>query len=268
MLKVAPDVLNLAGGSAFNISEELELCSILFTSFVTDQFYRSGQTVANRLAELAMELDPEFVAKAALTARTQYSMRTGSHIVTAELAKRVKGAEWMKHFVSRVIRRPDDMTEILAYYVSKYGKRPIPHSLRNGFALALQRFDEYQLAKYKGIGKEVNLLDLVRLCHPVPTEALTKLIRDILPPPETWEVGLMQASEAEDVTSARADVWKDLLASGKLGYFALIRNLLNIAKTAPELIDEACLQICDFERILGSRALPFRQINGRTEPKC
>ena len=43
-----PDTINLAGGEAFQESAELELVSILLTSMVQDQFYRSGNQTLDR----------------------------------------------------------------------------------------------------------------------------------------------------------------------------------------------------------------------------
>src|SRR5207244_3789371 len=102
--------------------------------------------------------DKRFLAKAAIYTRTKFGMRSVSHVVAAELASRIKGETWLKDFLDKVVYRPDDITEIMAYYKSITGKKQ-SHAMRKGLAKALQRFDEYKLAKYRGDGKDVSLID-------------------------------------------------------------------------------------------------------------
>src|SRR4030095_14546801 len=124
------NTINLAGGRAFTQSTKEELVSILLTSTLGDQFYRSADATAARVKELvAATEDKEFVAKAAIYARTTAGMRSVSHLVAAELAHSVKGARWTRRFFDRVVHRADDVLEILACYIAAY-ERPIPNSLK------------------------------------------------------------------------------------------------------------------------------------------
>jgi 60 kDa SS-A/Ro ribonucleoprotein len=142
--------VNRAGGQAYIQNPKLELVSLLLTSFVKDKFYEKEEGQLNRLRNLVFSIpDKKFVAKAAIYARTVFGMRSITHALAGELVNVVKADEWVKEAVSRIIYRPDDMTEILSYYMSNYGK-PIPNNLKKGFALALEKFDSYQLAKYRG----------------------------------------------------------------------------------------------------------------------
>ena len=62
---VKPDTGNLAGGEAFTESPELELISMLLTSFTQDQFHRSAEDGLKRLGQLVAAVpDKRFVAKA------------------------------------------------------------------------------------------------------------------------------------------------------------------------------------------------------------
>ncbi|MCB9285123.1 MAG: hypothetical protein H6563_13690 [Lewinellaceae bacterium] len=45
------------------------------------------------------------------------------------------------------------------------------------------------------------------------------------------------AASEEDKAERKAEAWADLIAADKLGYFALLRNLRNIAEQAPELVE-------------------------------
>lgn len=232
--------INLAGGEAFAQTAKLEFVSLLLTSFVQDQFYRSEKKTIETLRKLiASVADKSFLAKAAIYARTEFGMRSISHLVAGELAKTVKGEAWSQKFFERVVYRPDDITEILAYYIGAYGK-PVPNALKKGLGKAFGKFDGYQLAKYRGDGKEINLMDAVNLCHPKPTEknreALALLMKDELRSTETWESKLTQAGQAAKVEGAtedeklelKKDAWASLITERKIGYFALLRNLRNL----------------------------------------
>src|SRR5581483_3735221 len=97
---------NFAGGRAFNQSTKEELVSILLTATLGDQFYRSGDATVARVKELvAATEDKAFVARAAIYARTQAGLRSVSHLVAAEIARGVKGADWTKRFYERVVHR-------------------------------------------------------------------------------------------------------------------------------------------------------------------
>lgn len=255
---------NLAGGLSYSQSPELELVSILLTSFANDTFYRSSNDTFARLISLIVDCDKEFVAKAAVYARKQFGMRSISHVVASELAPHLKGKEWAKDFYTAIIHRPDDMGEILSYHVSKNGK--IPNSMKKGFAKAFDQFSKYQLAKYKGEGKGFKLIDVVNLVHPVPVEknaeALTALIKGELKSFDTWEADLskagQEATSEEEKAEFKKDVWVNLIKEKKIGYFALLRNLRNVLEQAPEVMPDAFKMLIDKNLIKKSLVLPFR----------
>ena len=257
------DTTNFAGGDAFRETPKLELAALMLTATLGDGFYRTGdQTVARARALIAQTTDKRFVAKAALYARKEAGMRSITHLAAGELARQVKGEAWTAPFFARVVHRPDDALEILAYQLGVYG-RPVPNALKKGLGAALARFDEYQLAKYRRADADLTLVDAVNLLHPPHTEALRKLINGTLPPAATWETRLTQAGQqhAEDsdaLAAAKAETWRDLLANRKLGYFALLRNLRNILVQAPELTDLVVATLTDARLIRRSLVLPFR----------
>lgn len=260
---------NLAGGQSYKQSNELELISILLTSFVSDQFYRSSNDTFNRVKELLGKVDPKFAAKAAIFARDKFGMRSITHALAGELTSNISGQEWSKNFYDKVVVRVDDMTEIMSYYLENKtdkNKPKFPNSLKKGFASAFNRFDNYQLAKYKSEGKEVKLIDIVNLVHPIPTssnrEALSKLVAGDLKSTDTWESKLSKAGQDatndEELTQLKSDAWGELLTTKRIGYFALLRNLRNIINQAPQFIGLACDVLTDEKLIKSSRILPFR----------
>ncbi|MCX6951736.1 MAG: TROVE domain-containing protein [Verrucomicrobia bacterium] len=257
----APNTVNFAGGLAFTSTAKLELVSVLLTTFLEDEFYRTEQQTTAKIRELIVKVgDPRFVAKAALYARHTYGMRSVSHLVAGELAKSVKSARWTKAFYAQVVRRPDDVLETLGYYLAVYG-RPVPNSLKKGLGAALARFDEHQLAKYRREHGVFKLVDAVNLVRPPSTPALSKLVRGELAPAQTWETKLTQAGAAEttaQAATAKAQAWGELVRDRKLGYLALLRNVRNILTHAPEWSGELCRQLADESAVRRALVFPFQ----------
>ena len=272
-VKEKKEVTNLAGGKAYALNPKMELLSILLTSFLKDSFYQKGDKTLENLVKVINKIeDKKFVAKAALYARDKFNMRSVSHVVAGELATIVKGETWTKNFFEKIVVRVDDMSEIMSYYFSaikanKKGKyRPVPNAMKKGFRSAFDKFDKYQLAKYRGENKSLKLIDLVNLVRPKATEknteALTLLVKNELKSFDTWEVKLSEAGKLGETEEAKetlkANAWKELLETNKIGYFALLRNLRNIILQAPEMIDKACELLTNENMVKKSRVLPFR----------
>lgn len=270
---VGTKTVNLAGGEAFKQTPELELVSILLTSFAGGQHYRSGDETFEKIKQLIGLCDKKFVAQAAIYARTEFGMRSITHVVASELAKHIAGEKWAKDFYTAVIYRPDDMMEIIAYHKAKNGK--LSNSMKKGIAKAFDKFNAYSLAKYRGEGKGVKLIDVVNMVHPVPTEknseALDALVKGELKSFDTWESELSKAGQVanseEEKDELKKDVWIKLIKEKKIGYFALLRNLRNIIEQAPEIIPEALELLTNEEKIKKSLVLPFRFLTAFDELK-
>jgi 60 kDa SS-A/Ro ribonucleoprotein len=268
---------NAAGGPGYTQSAKLELVSLLLTCFVKDSAYRDENATLLRVKELIGKVDPLFAAKAAVFARTEFGMRSITHTVAGEIAKSVKGATWTRGFYNKVVHRPDDVTEILAYYMTNYGK-PIPNALKRGLGAALGRFNDYQIAKYRRDGAEFKLVDAVNLLYgtksrPIRKDGaewkdgqlsptLGKLVRNELAPADTWETKLSKAGQSDEtevsVDEAKAEAWKNLLSEKKLGYLALLRNIRNIMQADASLKDELAAQLVNRAAIKKSLVFPFQ----------
>lgn len=260
---------NLAGGEAYSQTPELELASILLTSFTSDKFYRSSTDEINRLKSLLKQVNPEFACKAAVYTRQVAGMRSISHVLTAEVAPYIRCKDYARDFYNAVVRRPDDMMEILSYGKSSgWGYKTLPKAMERGFKDALNKFDEYQLAKWKKQGNQVSLLNIVHLVHPVPTPVINALYKNKLKAKNTRESTLSntgQIDNKENLTKVQiAEIkaenlkegWKTLLSEKKLGYKALIGSLIKIINEAPEMIDNACELIKNYEVIRKSLIMP------------
>lgn len=259
--------VNLAGGEAYKQDAKLELVSLLLTSFVSDKFYEKAGDQLDRLKALAEGIkDKKFLGQAAVFARMEYGMRSITHALLGETVRLVKGEEWVKRAIAKATNRPDDLLEMTAYYAGKYGK-PIPNSLKKGVALALGNFDAYQLAKYRGERSDVKMVDLFNLTHPKPNEKMADTYKALMEGElkttgKTWEANMtavgQKAETEEEKVEMKKDVWKTMLEGGKLGYFALLKNLRNIEQQAPDVLPLALKQLTDEKAIKKSMVLPFR----------
>ncbi|GGG61435.1 TROVE domain-containing protein [Hymenobacter glacieicola] len=261
---VGSKTTNLAGGTAYAESPELALASLLLTSFAQDQFYAKADEQLTRLKELLLVCDPKFAAQAIVYARHEFGMRSITHAAAAELAPRLSGLPWAKWFYRAVVHRPDDITEILSYQYAFKGKPS--GAMKKGLALAFGLFSPYQLAKYRGEGKNMKLVDAVNILHPASSprneNGIAELVTGTLRSQDTWESELTRAGQnattPEEKAAAKADVWTRLISENKLGYFALLRNLRNIIEQAPAILPVALRQLTDDRLIAKSLVLPFR----------
>ena len=248
---------NLAGGKAIKHTEKMELVTAVLSTFLEDKHYESGDSRMDRIKSLVSSTDSEFVAKLAVVARRDFHLRSVSHLLISELAKKNKGNDLVLRTMEKAIERPDDLTEIVALV----GK-PIPKQIKRGIRHSLVKFSPYQLAKYKQENKKIKLVDLFNIAHPNPkyvsvevAQAWSDLVNGLLKNEETWEARL---SSGED----KASVWKDMLKNNTIGYMALLRNLRNIEEVGDEeTITLACNKIASKDEVLKSKQLPFRFFN-------
>ena len=241
--------INEAGGSAFTLTPEMELAGIAWTSFVEDEFYRSQTDTIDRLQELVAQCAPTFVADVAHVTRHRIGLRSISHVMTAMLSadKRATGSKWLRPWVKEMLRRPDDMLEILAY-LKQTGKKP-GNALLRGFADKLSTLSEWQLAKWnKGSGKK--LWDVVNIAHPKATPALGKLMHNTLPPP----------ASGETVNWKDKDAIAEALEGDTLGYLAVLYHLRSVIDVAPELVRTVCKRLTTRTDIRRAGIFPYQYL--------
>ena len=244
---------NRSGHTAYGMPEKEQLvAAVLTTMFSEPKFYGSTDNDIVRLATDCAVKEPAFLARLACYARNVGNMRSISHVLTAVIAREAR--EYTRVTIRNVVVRPDDITEIMACYQRMYGK-PFPNAMKRETAEVIQRFNEYQLAKYNGGKKALKFRDVLRITHPVPKtreteELFRKVLNNELETPYTWEVEVSTKGN-------RKEVWDELIASGKVGYMALLRNLRNIIKCGANL-GPVLAKLSDPEQVRHSRQLPFR----------
>lgn len=253
---VKTPVTNYMGKKAYKQSPKEELIFAVLTTFVEKSYYESKDKRLTRIRELVGTIaatDPAFVAKLAIYARTQFHMRSVFPVLVGELAKVSKGNGLVRKAIAMGTTRVDDLTELVSYL----GVDNLSTRVKKGISDALNKFDSYQFAKYRGESKTVKLIDVVNLVHPKANNektaaALKSLVNGTLKNSETWE-------SKKSAGGSTSEVFNELIDEGKLGYMALLRNLRNIAQSGDAaLIQKAANEIRDEQAVLKSKQLPFR----------
>lgn len=242
------------GAPAKRINAELQLRrSVLACMLWESTFYEDGQSIAERIRSLISLVDPAKVSALALEAREKMKLRHVPLWIVREMARLPKHKALVADTLSNVIQRADELSEFVSlYWLDK--RQPLSAQVKKGLALAFQKFNAYQLAKYDRDGA-VKLRDVLFLCHAKPKdkeqESIWKqLVDGTLPIPNTWE-NRLSAGEDKKV------VWEALLKENELGALALLRNLRNMASVN---VDENII-FSALEKMKVERVLPFRFIS-------
>lgn len=113
-----------------------------------NQFYENGVSIADRIKALVPQVDALDVAALAVEARTEMKLRHVPLLLVRELVRHPnrKGVK-VGQAIANVIQRADELTEFLAIYWMD-GRVPLAKQVKVGLAMAFQKFDAYQLAKY------------------------------------------------------------------------------------------------------------------------
>lgn len=286
--RAKPNTRNDAGGEAYQLSLRSKIVSTVFNSMLKGGFYKDSDAELIAIQKLVEKADKagelQFLAKAALYARHVHGLRTVTHVIAGELGDLARGEAWKRAFYKNIVFRPDDLLEILGYWNLRHKGHRHPNPMIRGFAEKLQGLDAYGLAKYRGDGKRVSMVDAVNICHPrVPKDhPIHKLMKGKLAAAETWEKKLSAAGnveaegeeKAEAVAEAKSEAWAELLAKKQLGYLACLRNLRNIVAQAPKVLDEALTLLTDAKAVAKSKVFPFQfrraydELSGRNKVRA
>ncbi|RZJ59571.1 MAG: TROVE domain-containing protein, partial [Flavobacterium sp.] len=107
---------NYHNAKAYRMTPEMELYTAVVTTNLSDTFYEGEDKRLERIKKLMSECDAEFIGRLAVYARTQMNLRSVSLVLSIELAKIASGNAVVGKTVSGVVKRADEITEVLAYY--------------------------------------------------------------------------------------------------------------------------------------------------------
>lgn len=261
---------NFEGATAYNLTPELELYSTVATASLQRKFYEKEDETIKRIRNLISKVSPKFVAQLAIYCREKMYLRSVPLVLAVELSKIHRGDKLVSKLVEQIIQRPDELTEILAYYIEANERKgtkklnKLAKQIQKGLAKAFNKFDEYQFAKYNK-KSEITLKDTLFLSHAKAKtkeqeQLFKKLVDGKLAIPYTWETEL---SKGED----KKGTWEKLIDSQKIGYMALLRNLRNIlnADVSAKHIEKVGKYLSNKKAVENSKQLPFRFLSAYNE---
>lgn len=269
---VQPTRYTHEGAKASRITAEQELRRTVMACMLWENnFYESGQSVADRIGELVPKCRPEFVAACAYHARTDMKLRHAPLLLVAHMTVHEQHKKLVGKLLPDIIQRADEIAEFVAIYFH-IGSKTLSSQVKKGLAAAFAKFDEYALAKYNR-DKDWKLRDVLHLAHAKPTDAqgitkeqrkaalkrgeklilnphedlFRKLVDSELAVPNTWETRL---SSGED----KRKVFTELMESKELGALAFLRNLRNMVESG---VDMSLIESYA-DNVKVDRVLPFR----------
>lgn len=269
-----PPIVTHEGGRAARIGPLAQLRrSVMACLLWEDEFYEDGVAIAQRIADAVKLCDPTDAMDVAIEARQRFKLRHVPLLIAREMARASPAHRLLVgHTLEQVIDRPDELSEFLAIYW-KDGRQPLAWQVKQGLKRAFAKFNEYSLAKYDRDGA-VKLRDVLFLVHGKPADAkgpgkkapaiarpgysrgetrrhvasvYTRLVEGTLATPDTWEVALSAGAD-------KRSTFERLIAEGRLGALALLRNLRNMRQAGVEkpVVAQALLEM------RADRVLPFR----------
>ncbi|HNR18869.1 MAG TPA: TROVE domain-containing protein [Bacteroidia bacterium] len=277
-------VTNYEGANAYAMTPAIELYAAVAATALNDSFYEKDNKRVERIRELIAKNDAGFVAKMALYAREKMYLRSVPLVLAVELAKKHSGDNMVSKTVERIVQRADEITELLAYYEmanSRKGAKKLnklSKQIQKGLSASFNKFDEYQFAKYNREAA-VKLKDALFMVHPKAKDEaqqiiFNKIVRDELAVPYTWETELSAAGQVKYENDGQKKAafkakWEELVASNKMGYMAMLRNLKNVleANVSAETIAKVCAYISNANAVVKSKQLPFRFVSAYRELK-
>ena len=252
---------NLAGGTAYKRTDyKQELVSIVLNKLNNkDCYYMTDKEIDHKLQQLLAKNDNEFIAKLMVFARNTIGLRLVSKSLADYLIRNAKGTNFLVPALSQSFVRPDDITDLLALSNCKKS-----NAFRRAAKYCLEtKWDAYQLKKYEQKKLKVKLKDIVKLVHPSLNNYNKKFDNNLDIFKLIIESKLPNIQTAQTMNSAKVEYNKETIS--KLGYLALIKNLVNIFKDnsndLTDLVDYVCSRIQDKNAVQKSKILPFRFID-------
>lgn len=152
-----------------------ELFLLAVSNMVNESaFYETAAGRDDRFTALIRQLavtDADWLARLIGWLRDGANMRSASLVAAVEMvrARLEAGAHGgNRQVISSVLRRADEPGELLAYWISRYG-RAIPQPVKRGVSDAVARlYTERSLAKYDTESHGFRFADVLELAHPAP----------------------------------------------------------------------------------------------------
>jgi 60 kDa SS-A/Ro ribonucleoprotein len=160
---------NAAGGVAYELPPKEALAQYAATGCLNSTFYADAGEQLTKMLELASKVEPEFVAKVALYARSKAHMKDTPALLVALLSVRSPGL--MAEVFDRVIDNPKMLRTFVQIMRSGVVGRKSLGTLPKRLVLQwLDNRSDQQI--FRGsVGNDPSLADVIRMVHPKPATA-------------------------------------------------------------------------------------------------
>lgn len=274
-----PDAINLAGGSAYNLTSKQALAQYVMTGCLRNTFYADAKTQLVDILTLAKECDAKFVAQLAVVARERGYMKDTPALLLAHLSAGI-GKEYVPKIFSRVV----DNGKMLRNYVQIIRSGAVG---RKSFGSMPKRLIQDYITGRKqtslfrdSVGNNPSIGDIIKMVRPKPRNSVdAEFYRYLIGKPVENEGILPQQvqnllkfrrGEPTEVTDIEfrlltekgisKEQWKEVIRS--MGWHALRINLN--AMTRAGVFDDAenvsfvAQKLKDKEVIKYSKVFPYQ----------
>ena len=161
------DTVNLAGGTAYKLSDKAALAQYAMTGCLNGTYYASDKDQLKNLLSMAAKADTEFLAKLAVYSRQEGLMKDMPAVLAAIVAGRDSAT--LEKIFTRVVDNPKMARNFIQIIRSGATSRKSlgtrPKKLMQAYFAGL---NDEQLFR-ANIGNDPSLSDMIKLVHPKPS---------------------------------------------------------------------------------------------------
>lgn len=212
-----------------------------------------------KIIDEALDYDYAAVLDWAVQLRNEYYMRLNPQIIMVRAvmhSKRVEFTEehpeYFKNVQQQVMRRGDDVTSQLTYYLYRnQSKNHIPNILKRSWAKNISSMPRYTLYKYRNHG--IGLIDAIRISH-----ASGKNINELM---RTGTIQMSEDNTTWENLRANGATWEEILNTIDFPHMAAIRNLRGIFTEIDDY--KICMQLMEKIKsgVPNGKQFPFRYLS-------
>ena len=164
------NAINEAGGVAYRMSTKQALAQYAAVGCLNGTFYATAEDQLAAVLKLCREVEPEFIARTALYARTKGYMKDMPALLLAVLS--VKGPGLLAEVFDRVIDSPKMLRNFVQIMRSGVvGRKSLGSLPKRLIVQWLESRTDEQLF-VGSVGNDPSLADIVKMVHPKPSDAV------------------------------------------------------------------------------------------------
>jgi 60 kDa SS-A/Ro ribonucleoprotein len=162
------DAINEAGGLAYTLPPKAQLAQLASTGCLNGTFYSDAEGQLAKVLEIAKQVEPEFVAKVALHARSKGHMKDMPALLAAHLSVASPGL--MAEVFDRVVDNPRMLRTFVQIMRSgQVGRRSLGSLPKRMVQQWIETRTPEQLLR-ASIGEAPSLADIIKMVHPRPAD--------------------------------------------------------------------------------------------------